>query len=156
MRWATSWSLGAKWLPGKINLVHESNDNECVCLFTFFHFSGCCNLTSINSYRRWIFLSSTAHSLQPTSWTVCFVLHFLSNFSYYPAVPLLAPTVPRAMGFLLGKENYSFFRYLLKAIKSFSHSMYRWLKFFPLFSYASSINHNNTNKPKSRHSFLSM
>ena len=58
------------------------------------------------------------YSPQPTAYLLnhLFVLHFLSNFSYYPAVPLLAPTVPRAMGFLLGKENYSFFRYLLKAL----------------------------------------
>lgn len=68
--------LRAKWLPRKLNLIHENNDNECVCLFTFFHFSRCLNLTSINSCRRRIFLSSTAHSLQPTSWTICFVLHF--------------------------------------------------------------------------------
>lgn len=62
------------------------------------------------------------YSPQPTG--------YLLNHLFCPAVPLLAPIVPKAMGFLLGKENYSFFRYLLKAC-FFLPSMCRWFKFFP-------------------------
>lgn len=66
--------LRAKWLPRKLNLVHENNDNECVCLSLFSIFDGVWTLL-----QSIVIEDESSFQVQPTTYNLPpepFVLYY--------------------------------------------------------------------------------